>query len=485
VHVRVAPGSRGIDVLQWPVIGTFLRWRHARTAFQAVLLIVALLVVVDGLAASHLDPTDFATTITWVHYRGLLVVALLAAGNLFCAGCPFVLVRDAGRRLVSPTFAFPRWLRTKWVAIALFAALLFCYELFDLWALPRATAWLVLTYFVAAFVVDLIFTGATFCKYLCPIGQFNFVASTCSPLELRIKQADTCHTCRTVDCIKGTRAPGSPDVVLQRGCELRLFLPLKTGNLDCTLCLDCVHACPHDNIALATRLPGAELANARRRSGIGRLGRRWDIAALVAVFTFGSLMNAIGMIAPVHGVEAWISQAFGFVSEAPALGVLFGAVVIAAPLALIGGGAALTRLLTGDRNRRMLQVGVNYAYALAPFGFGMWLAHYGFHLLTGALTIVPVTQRAALDLLSWPALGQPLWNLTGMRPGSVFPIQAGLVLLGTMGSLATAYQISERDYPGRAAAALAPWLAVIVSLAAVAVWILLQPMEMRGTGLLG
>jgi hypothetical protein len=115
----------------------------------------------------------------------------------------------------------------------------------------------------------------------------------------------------------------------------------------------------------------------------------------------------------------------------------------------------------------------------------VWLAHYGFHLLTGALTIVPVTQRAAVDLLGWPALGQPLWALTGMRPGSVFPIQAGFILLGAMGSFAAAYQTSERDYPDRIVAALVTWLAVIALLAAVALWILSQPMEMRGTGLLG
>jgi hypothetical protein len=485
VHLRVASGSGRIDVLQWPVIGSFLRWRHARTAFQIVLLAVALLVISAGLLASRVDPTDFATTITWVHYRGLLVVALLAAGNLFCSGCPFVLVRDAGRRFAPPTFTFPRWLRTKWVAIALFAAVLFCYELFDLWALPRATAWLVLAYFGCALAVDLTFKGATFCKYLCPIGQFNFIASTCSPLELRIKEPDTCRSCRTVDCIKGTRSAARPEIVLQRGCELRLFLPSKVGNLDCTLCLDCVHACPHDNIALSARLPAAELADSRRRSGIGRLAKRRDIAALAVLFTFGSLMNALGMIAPVRSLENWVSQTFGFSSEAPALGVLFAAVLIVAPLLLLGGGAEITRQLARDRMRSALQIAANYAYALVPFGFGVWLAHYGFHLLTGALTIVPVTQRAAVDLLGWPALGQPLWALTGMRPGSVFPIQAGFILLGAMGSFAAAYQTSERDYPDRIVAALVTWLAVIALLAAVALWILSQPMEMRGTGLLG
>ena len=73
-----------------------------------------------------------------------------------------------------------------------------------------------------------------------------------------------------------------------------------------------------------------------------------------------------------------------------------------------------------------------------------------------------------------------------MRPGSVFPIQAGFILLGAMGSLAAAYQISERDYPDASRGRRSPpWLAVIALLAVVALWILSQPMEMRGTGLLG
>ena len=89
------------------------------------------------------------------------------------------------------------------LAAALLVAVLFAYELFDLWALPRATAYLVIAYFVSALMIDLVFSGATFCKYLCPIGQFNFVASTMSPLELRIREESTCRSCRTADCIRG------------------------------------------------------------------------------------------------------------------------------------------------------------------------------------------------------------------------------------------------------------------------------------------
>ena len=155
VHVRVAPGGRGIDVLS--VAGrrdAFSGGVTPEPRCSSFCCSLALAVVADGLLGARLDPTQLATVLTWVHYRGLLVVALLAAGNLFCTGCPFVLVRDAGRRIRPPRLAFPRWLRTKWIGVALFVAVLFCYELFDLWALPRATAWLVLAYFASALVVD-------------------------------------------------------------------------------------------------------------------------------------------------------------------------------------------------------------------------------------------------------------------------------------------------------------------------------------------
>lgn len=452
---------------------------------QLVLLLLALAVVADGLLGARPDPTQLATVLTWVHYRGLLVVALLAAGNLFCSGCPFVLVRDAGRRIRPPRLAFPRWLRTKWIGIALFVAVLFSYELFDLWALPGATAYLVLTYFASALVVDTVFTGASFCKYLCPIGQFNFIASTMSPLELRVKDTGTCRTCRTADCIKGRRAPETPAVVLARGCELRLFLPSKVGNMDCTLCLDCVHACPHDNIALAGRVPGAELADGGRRSGIGRFAQRWDIAALAVVFTFGSLLNALGMTGAGRDLVASLSTVLGGVSEGPALAALFAAGLLVAPLVLLGAAAAAVRGLAADRQRSLAQIAVNFSYALVPFGFGMWLAHYGFHFLTGMFFVVPVAQRAAAVAFGSPVLGDPLWRLTGLKPGSVFPIEIGFILLGAIGSCAALLRLAERDYPARVTRSAIPYAVVVIALTVAAFWILVQPMDMRGLGFAG
>jgi ferredoxin len=394
-----------------------------------------------------------------------------------------ILVRDAARRVVQPRFRWPRRFRGKWLALALFAAVLFTYELFDLWELPRATAWLVLGYFGAALIVDGLFAGASFCKYVCPVGQFNFAASLMSPAELQVRDIATCRSCRTSDCIKGS--PATPAHGRRRGCELGLFLPMKVGNMDCTLCLDCVRACPHDNIGLMTRVPGAELLAAQRRSGIGRLAQRPDLAALAVVFTFGALLNAFAMTAAVAGVERRLSAVLSAGSEAPVLATLFLGTLVALPVLLLSGASTMTHLLAGRERLPVRATAIRYAYALVPLGFGVWLAHYAFHFLTGMLTAVPVVQSAAIDLAGWPALGEPLWRWAGMSPGSVFPIQLGFVVLGAAGSLGLARAISARDYPGRAWPASAPWLALIAALAGAGLWILAQPMDMRGVGAIG
>ena len=480
--VRTNPGS---DVLRWPLVGRVLRWRRLRTASQIVLLLVAIAIVLHGLFGSDVGPKNLSTVLTWIHYRGLLIGALLAVGNVFCGACPMILVRDLGRRMHPPARHWPRRLRGKWIALTLFAAVLFAYELFDLWSLPAATAWLVVGYFAAALLVDTMFTGAAFCKHVCPVGQFNFIASTLSPIEIGVRQPAICRTCSTVDCIKGRYAEAPPVTIVQRGCELALFLPAKVGNLDCTFCLDCVQACPHDNVGLHLRVPGDELLDDRRRSSIGRLSRRTDLAALALVFTFGALLTAFAMVGPVYTLEAGLARAMGTAHEGPVLGFLFVLALGMIPLTLVSSAAWVTRRLTIASAPGIRDIAVRYAYAFVPFGVGVWLAHYGFHFLTGAGTLLPVVQSAAIDATGRAVLGDPNWTWLGLRPGTVFPFQLGSVLLGALGSIVLVHLVSERDHPDAAARAAAPWSVVIVALTVLALWMLSQPMVMRGTGLGG
>jgi polyferredoxin len=474
-----------VDLLRLPVIGAVLRWRHLRHALQLTLLAMAAVVVAHGLLGPQIGPRNLATVTTSIHWRGLLVIGLLVAGNVFCTACPMVLARDAGRHVFHARLRWPRALRGKWLGIALLVGVLYSYELFDLWSNPAATAWIILGYFGAALIVDMLFSGAAFCKHLCPIGQFNFIASTVSPTELRVVDRDTCRGCRTVDCIKGRRDPLMPARILQRGCELALFLPAKVGNLDCTLCLDCVRACPHDNIALAVRPPGAELLHTARRSGIGTLAHRPDLAALALVFVAASLVAAFAMTAPATALEQGIAGMLGTSSEGPALAVVFTAGLLILPAAFVAAATSMTRATRPHPFESFRNTAARHAMALVPFGFGVWVAHYAFHVLTGALTLLPVAQAAAIDALGWPALGEPAWSWVGLQPGVVLPLQIGLVIVGASGSIGL-LRAMERDaaVPGASRGSV-PWMALVAVLAVVAVWTFAQPMEMRGVGRFG
>ena len=467
------------DLLHTPGIGRFLRWRHSRTLLQIPLFLISLAMIAHGLFGPSLAPKNLATTLSWIHFRGLLILALLCAGNFFCLACPFMLVRQAARFLFRPRFAWPRKLRNKWLSIALFVLILFNYELFGLWSSPWWTAWLIIAYFVTVLVVDGFFKHASFCKFVCPIGQFNFMASVVSPLEVKVREPGVCEPCTTKDCIRGTRAAPSDLVIIQRGCELALFQPFKAGNMDCTFCLDCVHACPHDNVGILSRPPASELMTDPRRSGIGLFSRRKDLAALSILFTFGALLNAFGMITPVYMLERSIAQALHINHLAPILALIFLVFLVCEPVILLGGAAWMTRLC-GYSRRGVLSLAVRYSYALVPLGVSIWLAHYGFHFLTGFLTVVPLVQ-STLASLGFPILGEPQWTLTGMPKNLVLPMEMGFPFLGLVGSLTVSYRLAEEDAPEQPYVALAPWAVVSVILWIGAMWLVTQPMDMRGT----
>ncbi|HWF02978.1 MAG TPA: cytochrome c oxidase assembly protein [Candidatus Angelobacter sp.] len=409
-----------------------------RRAAQVAMLLVAIAVMADGFFGRQVASLNLAGVLPWIHWRALSVLALLAVGNLFCMACPFTLVRDMGRKFLPAKLRWPRALRTKWLAAALIALYLWAYEAFGLWNSPWLTAWVITGYFGTALLIDGIFRGATFCKYVCPIGQFHFVSSLVSPREVRVRSQQVCKSCQTHDCIRGNERA--------RGCELFLFQPKKEGNLDCTFCLDCVKACPSENVALLPVIPASTIVKDPYRSSIGMLSRRTDLAALALLIVFGAFVNAAGMTGPVMvwehrwharlgpGAMPWIIAAF----------ILGGAVLL--PL-FISFGFSLTT------SKELMH---RFAFALVPMGFAMWLAHLMFHFVS--------------SLGAWIPAG---W----LTSAQILILDGGLLLTLYVGwRIATQY----RDRIRNSIAILLPLAAVACGLYAAGIWILFQPMQMRG-----
>jgi cytochrome c oxidase assembly factor CtaG/polyferredoxin len=486
------PLSSGFDLQRVPLLGRFLKWRHARLALQLTLLAPAGFLILDGLRGPQVGPMNLAGVLPWIHWRGLLILGLLAGGNFFCMACPFLVPRTLARRWLPKGRSWPRRLRGKWLAVVLLVVFLWAYEALSLWDSPWWTAWLAVSYFVLAFVIDGFFRGAAFCKYLCPIGQFNFVQSLVSPLEVKVRDPEVCAACRTKDCIRGspphpTLSPSGGEGRVRGagipGCEMHLFQPRKAGNMDCTFCLDCIHACPHDNIGMTARSPGSDLWQDAPSSGVGSLGQRPDLAVLVIVLTFGAFTNAAGMVGPVLAWRDWLGSFLGQPSPllVTTLSYLVGLGVL--PCLVVGSAAMLSRWW-GQLTASWFAVATRYAYALVPLGFSMWLAHYSFHFLTSYDTAVPAAQRFALDF-GWSAVGQPHWVAACCRPvADWLPRLEVLFLdLGLLLSLYTGYRITLAQSPRLPLAlrALAPWALLMTLLFVAGIWLVFQPMEMRGT----
>lgn len=471
-----APRKRlgATDALAVPWVGAMLRARTGRRVLQGVLLFLAALVVLDGFLGPEMAAMNLAGVLPWTYWRTFVVVGLLVAGNVFCMACPFMLPRSFGRRLLPASRSWPSALRSKWLAAALIVLYLWAYEVFALWDGPLWTAWVVVGYFVAAFVIDGVFKGASFCKYVCPIGQFNFVGSLLSPFEVKVRAAEVCSSCTTKDCIRGRE--GAP------GCELDLFLPAKVGNLDCTFCMDCVRACPHENVGVLSRVPGEELLVDPPRASLGRLSARRDVAVLALVLVLGAFVNAAGMVAPVTEALGQMAEALGLSSRQPIFTLVLLGVLLALPLSLAAGARWWSaRIASTDLDARALFC--RWALALVPLGMAMWAVHFGLHLSMGIGSALPVTLRGLSDV--GLSAGTPDWSLSHSMAVAGDDFVALQILALDLGLLATLYLGWRVVRPharglGGAVRAVAPCATFASMLFVVGVWILFQPMEMRG-----
>ena len=473
------------DVLKLPLLGRFLRGRYGRLVLQIPLTFAAIALMIDGFVGPQSAARNLATVGAWVHYRGIVVVVLLLAGNLFCMGCPFTLPRSLAKRLSLSGRRFPKALRGKWLAVFSLFVLFFLYEHLDLWASPWLTAWVIAFYFGASFVLEAIFTESAFCKYVCPLGSFNFVYSTLSPTQIEVKSADVCAVCVGKECVNGSYAR-QPVIRIDEigqggqlevrhgpqgtpGCGTLLFAPQIRSNMDCTMCLDCVRACPHDNVSLFTRRPGRELGQ------MNNAPRRWDSAFLPIALGFMGISNAFGMVPPYYDLQVWMARDLGITSEFVTLLIIFGLAGLVLPLAVSTAAAWLGRQLTGKQKRDSVRDTLAaFAPAFVPLGFGIWFAHYSFHFLVGPGLIVPVIQEFLGMAGDWQR-----WSFA-LDESIIGILQALALLGGFLWSIYLAQKTALRRYRRKALAGLLPWALVFLLLMLLAWQIFTMPMEMRG-----
>jgi hypothetical protein len=213
------------------------------------------------------------------------------------------------------------------------------------------------------------------------------------------------------------------------------------------------------------------------------LSQRLDLAALGVVLVFGAFANAAWMTGPVVDWQDRLTAAIGLRSPFLVTTTLVLIALILLPLLTVSSMAFLSRRW-GRLTQSWTEVVTRYSYALIPLGSGMWLTHYSFHFLTSYATLVPTTQRFVADL-GGTFLGSPEWSCAccGRVASWLLRLEIVFLDLGLLLSLYTGYRIALSQAPrlSQAFRAFAPWAVLLVVLFAAGIWIVFQPMQMRGT----
>ena len=423
--VRAVPGRLNLYRLPW--LRPLLESRWPQFLVRALALAGFVFAIAAGLFGSVVGSHNFAIIFVWIAWwSALKLVFIPFGGRSWCSICPIPLPGDwlqqggilkKGRHSLGLNLRWPKHLKGTWLQagffllIGLFSAL----TLTD----PRVTGWVFAALFGLAIGLSLVFERRAFCSYICPIGGFSGIYAQTAPVELRVIDTDICAKHGDKSCYQA--------------CPWGLYPVAFRDNAACGLCMECLRACPKDNLALNLRPFGSDIGKSRTSS-------RLDEALLALVMLGSALTFAAAFVGPwgwlklaafTVGSLRWAGYATGFL----ALNLLVFPGLFT--LAVWAG-----QNFTGKKLPLKREI-ANQSQALLPLGLMAWIAF----TVSFALPKLGFVAGVANDPFGWG------WNLLGARyifwspdvSGISLVLQIILLLIGLLWSADVARRLAESD----------------------------------------
>jgi hypothetical protein len=455
-------GAR-FDMFRIPGLKAWLKKPWFQLSLQLPVLFLFALVIAAGFFGDPSPERNIAPVLTWTIWWAWLVFLILFMGKLWCTACPWMAVSDwIARSIGSYGIRWPGLLRNIWPATGLFVFLTWLELGYGVTEKPWLTAAMGLVMLALAVGSVVIFERKAFCRYACLVGRVSGLYSMFSSSELRAANRGACKGCVTKDCYRGNEL-GQP-------CPTHQFLPTMDANTYCILCMECVKACPEDNVAWNARPFGSDLVESVKP--------RIDEAYLAVIMLSMSAFHGLTMTLAWDKIVDAIDRATGAGWLAAFSLGMIGMLVL--PLVVYYGVCVLMKAFARDREHGAGEIFVRFAYSLLPIALFYHLAHNLQHIFFEGKKLI----RAASDPFGhgWDLFGTAHMPIDAVLPLHVgWGIQVSLILIGHVYGIYIAHKAAQSLYddPRAATASQIPMLAAMLLFSFQSLWLLSQPMLMR------
>lgn len=454
--------KRKYDLLQQEAAVSLFKNHKTQFLFQLPAVLLFVVVVLAGFFGIQNSNKSLTTILIWVVWWSLLIISLAFAGRLWCFMCPFGAIGDWIQRRtfykkVDDTFSlnrkFPAGFRNLFLAAMLFLMVTWADFQFNLVNSPLLTAYFIVALLALVVIISIIFKRRSFCRYVCPINGLMGLYSMFAPVELRVKEKETCKACKEKYCISGNEN-GYP-------CPVFEYPGAMEKNSNCILCTECVKTCHRNNISINLRSFAEDFLNLTKT----RMDEAFFILLLLGVTIFQTLIMIRPWAVFTRDLMIYADASYDTVRF-----VLFIASA-ASPILVYSIVIAVSKSLNPKTSFKDLFTG--YAYSVIPLVLLMHLSHNFRHLLEEGAGIIPV--------LSDPfGFGWDLFGTSGYMPAPFFDndnillTQWLLMFIGLGFSVSVGKNISKRVFHGNDSAFL-PVLVFVIFFFVFNLWILGQP----------
>ncbi|MBP2031714.1 polyferredoxin [Clostridium algifaecis] len=455
VYEEKTSSSDDRNLLNNKKFASFIKSKWYPGIFQWPVAIVFAFIVYQLLFGPAEAHDNFGTAGTWVLWWPILPIMLFLLGRFWCAICPFGLLNDVVQKFVGNNHPVPKFLKKYgiWIIDATFIAITWSDHVFGVVESPRGSGTLLLLITTGVVFSGAIFERRTWCRYLCFLGGLSGNYTRTGMMELRATP-EKCAKCKVLACYKGSdKAAGCPMFEFPRAMET---------NAECNFCGNCVKNCPNDSIRISQRVPTRELWFIRKP--------KLEESFLAIVIMGIVFVQNITMVDIWNGILSWLEHITGTTSYYVIFTITF-IIAMLIPIIMLTTTGLIAKKFNGDSVKQNF---AKFGYAIIPLDLSAHIAHNLFHLLAEGKSIFytfmglfGINMQGSTAILDTP---------------TIQVLQYILIVLGTIGSIYTAYRLAKSNYGGKNSKSLKTSIVygfLIVILCIINILLFMLPMSMR------